>query len=192
MSKPNFNDLSARKTKLRQQLRAQRAAIPKAARRGAAIKAARIASRLLRSHRHIAVYFSHGSELDTAPLIRLLARGGHLLYVPRLRGPRMIFVTLKPRAVLRRNRFGIPEPVSGPRAVRLDAIVLPLVGFDDAGRRLGQGGGFYDRALMRGRALRAGFSFAVQEAPAIPADERDARLDAVVTERGIHRFTRTR
>lgn len=184
--------LSSRKIKLRRQLRAQRAAIPKSLRRLAAIKATRIASRLLRNHRHVAVYFSFGSELDTGPLIQFLSRAGHSLYVPKLRGEHMSFVALKPRTSLRRNRFGIPEPACGTRAARLDAIVLPLVGFDNAGRRLGQGGGFYDRALMRQRAFRVGFAFAAQQVPAIPADERDARLDAVVTESGIHRFQRAR
>jgi 5-formyltetrahydrofolate cyclo-ligase len=178
-----------RKTQLRRQLRAQRAAIPKSARRHAAIKAARIASRLLRGRRHVAVYFSHGSELDTSALIRELSRRGHRLYLPKLRGAHMTFVRFKPGAPLRRNRFGIPEPVCGTRAARLDAIVLPLVGFDGAGRRLGQGGGYYDRALAQRRSLRVGFAFAAQEGSSIPAGDLDVRLDAVVTERGIHFFS---
>ncbi|MBI3171057.1 MAG: 5-formyltetrahydrofolate cyclo-ligase, partial [Hydrocarboniphaga effusa] len=156
---------------MRQQLRAQRAAIPKSVRRAAAVKAARSASRLLRNRRHVAVYFSHGSELDTGPLIQALARRNHRLYLPRLQGGRMSFVPFSPGAKLRRNRFGIPEPVAAARAARLDAIVLPLVGFGGAGRRLGQGGGFYDRALARRRSFRIGFAFAAQEAAEIPAGE---------------------
>lgn len=182
--------LSSRKIKLRRQLRSQRAAIPESVRRAAAFRAARIASRLLRNRRHVAVYFSYGGELDTAPLMRLLSRAGHFLYVPKLRGEHMSFVELKPRAALRRNRFGIPEPVTSTRATRLDAIVLPLLGFDGAGRRLGQGGGYYDRALTQHRPTRIGFAFAAQQTATIPANDLDARLDAVVTERGIHRFTR--
>lgn len=182
--------LSSRKTKLRRQLRTLRVAIPKAMRLKAAIKAARRAQRLLHGRRHVAVYFSHGSELDTRPLIQLLFRTGHRLYVPKLRGSHMTFVALNPHASLRHGRFGIPEPASSRRAARLDAIVLPLLGFDDKGRRLGQGGGYYDRALMNCRALRVGFAFAAQQAAEIPAGEQDARLDAVVTESALWRFTR--
>lgn len=182
--------LISRKTELRRQLRSLRIAIPEAARRQAALAAAHKALRLLRSRRHVAIYFPHGSELDTGPLMDGLLRRGHRLYVPRLRGTQMNFVALNPRAVLRRNRFGIAEPAGSRRAARLDAIVVPLVGFDRAGRRLGQGGGYYDRVLMRCRALRVGYAFSVQQAAVIPAGPLDARLDAVITENALWRFTR--
>jgi 5-formyltetrahydrofolate cyclo-ligase len=78
------------------------------------------------------------------------------------------------------------------RPPRLDLVVLPLVAFDDEGRRLGMGGGYYDRWLARPRAarrpLRVGFGFALQEARVVPATAHDVRLDAVVTERGLRRF----
>jgi 5-formyltetrahydrofolate cyclo-ligase len=120
----------------------------------------------------------------------LLRRHGCRVYVPRLAGGGLRFVPL--RGALRANRFHIAEPVGAGRPPRLDLIVLPLVAFDGSGRRLGMGGGYYDRWLARARPwrrpLRVGLAFAAQEVPAVPAGARDARLDAVVTERGSRRF----
>ena len=100
----------------------------------------------------------------------------------------MVFVALKRGVALRRNRFGIAEPVTSQRAPQLDAIVLPLLGFDRSGQRLGQGGGYYDRALTQPRTcrrlLRLGYAYALQEIAAVPTGVHDARMDVVITERG--------
>ena len=71
-------------------------------------------------------------------------------------------------------------------------VLLPLLGFDAAGRRLGNGGGYYDRALAGvrpgGRPLLLGYAYAAQELTEVPAEPWDVRLDAVVTERGLRRL----
>ncbi|MCC6863977.1 MAG: 5-formyltetrahydrofolate cyclo-ligase [Rhodobacteraceae bacterium] len=73
-----------------------------------------------------------------------------------------------------------------------EVLIVPLVGFDARGYRLGYGGGFYDRTLAMLRAKRptiaVGFSFAAQELPEVPIDEYDQRLDAIVTEKGLRVF----
>ena len=185
------NPLAARKRALRQQLRQVRAAIPRAQRRRAAQAAARHLARACRRWhaRDIALYLGVAEELDTRPLIAALH--GARLYAPRL-GPdrRLRFSRLAPP--LLRNRYGIEEPATLRRPARLDLIVLPLVGFDGAGTRLGMGGGYYDRLLAQPRAhrrpLRVGLAFAAQEVRAVPVAPHDARLDAIVTERGLRRF----
>jgi 5-formyltetrahydrofolate cyclo-ligase len=73
-----------------------------------------------------------------------------------------------------------------------DLLVVPLLAFDAVGRRLGYGGGFYDRTLARLRAgtgpVRAiGFGYAAQEVEAVPQDETDELLEAIVTEAGVVR-----
>src|SRR5436190_595692 len=79
--------------------------------------------------------------------------------------------------------------------VEPDLILIPLVGFDQSGARLGHGQGFYDRALaaIHGRGRRpplVGLAFSVQEVPRIPHEPHDIRLDWIVTEKETLDFTR--
>lgn len=92
-------------------------------------------------------------------------------------------------------RGGVPEPDPGLPEADLAAlggmgvIVTPGLAFDSRGGRLGRGGGFYDRLLsQRGfAALAVGFALAEQVVAAVPAGDRDARVDAVVTPSGVCR-----
>ena len=75
----------------------------------------------------------------------------------------------------------IIEPAGG--AVTPDVIVAPLIAFDRAMNRLGQGGGYYDRAFARfPDALRIGLAWSAQEIDMIPADPWDLPLHMVMTE----------
>ncbi|MBI2384055.1 MAG: 5-formyltetrahydrofolate cyclo-ligase [Gammaproteobacteria bacterium] len=198
MPEPVSQTLVEQKAALRRRLRRVRAAIPPAQRRRAAIEALRRLLRLpaLRGSRHIAVYLSAGHELGTKPLVRALVASGRQVYVPKvLADGRMHFIRLTPGTPLRRNRYTLAEPAARwpQRAPRqMDLIVLPLVGFDVRGHRLGMGGGYYDRALDFPRAYRRpfllGYAYAAQQAPDIPAAPHDVRLDAVATERGTLLF----
>ena len=97
------------------------------------------------------------------------------------------------------NRFGIPEPdlpaASRCPVLALDLVLVPLVAFDEAGNRLGMGGGFYDRTFryLRHRTCwrrphLVGIAYDAQRVPAIDARRWDVPLDAVVTETALHRF----
>jgi 5-formyltetrahydrofolate cyclo-ligase len=189
------DELLARKGALRRQLREARAALPRSERRRAAQAAARHLARACRAWgaRHVAAFLGAVGEIDTRPLLALLHRQGCILYVPKVgaRGE-LRFTRWRPGQPLRANRYRIDEPVALARPARLDLIVLPLVAFDARGRRLGMGGGYYDRLLGRPRAvrrpLRVGYAFAAQETAAVPVAPHDVGLDAVVTERGARRF----
>jgi 5-formyltetrahydrofolate cyclo-ligase len=192
---------AARKRELRKILRQRRLGIGKSQRKHCE---RRIACQLLRRRRvrrarNIAVYLSMGSELATTILIARLLRQGRTLWAPLAsRTPRLRFVPLRQDSKLRRGPFGLRQPACtrpcrDPR--RMDLILLPLLGFDAQGHRLGNGGGYYDRALATQRlgrqALLLGYAYAAQELPAIPADPWDVRLDAVITEQGLQRFIRS-
>jgi 5-formyltetrahydrofolate cyclo-ligase len=89
------------------------------------------------------------------------------------------------RAGLATFRHGILEPPKQwPEAgvETIDMVVVPGIAFDEAGRRLGRGGGFYDRFLSRipARTRRIGLALEVQGLREVPAGEQDARVDAVV------------
>lgn len=78
----------------------------------------------------------------------------------------------------------------------LDFLVVPLVGFDDQGRRLGMGGGYYDATLAFLRRRRIwhkpyliGLAFECQRVAEIPSEPWDIRLNAILTEKGLSRFS---
>lgn len=105
---------------------------------------------------------------------------------------RLRFAPWRPGEALVTNRFGIPEPVEAEAlpAEAMAMIVLPLVGFDSAGQRLGMGGGWYDRSLAFRRDHASpppwlvGAGFAVQQVDALRAEPWDVSLDAICTESG--------
>ncbi|MGF6224785.1 5-formyltetrahydrofolate cyclo-ligase [Pseudomonas frederiksbergensis] len=109
---------------------------------------------LFRRAKHISLYLPNDGEIDPRLLMRAAQRRGKATYLPVLSAwPRtkMVFQRIRPGEKLKPNRFRIPEPrhnIARQRKVwALDLVLLPLVGFDDVGGRLGMGGGFYDRSL---------------------------------------------
>lgn len=184
------------KARLRAELRARRRAIPATERRQAARSLARhyLRLRALKQARSVALYLPMASEIDTAPLRQALVARGVALYVPKVtRGGGLRFLRLG-KASLEQHHHGMPQPRSG-RALPLRdiaLILLPLLGYDAQGRRLGQGGGYYDRTLsrLRGarRPLRIGLAYACQQVEALPGEAHDHPLQGVLSERGLQRF----
>ncbi|WP_225775840.1 5-formyltetrahydrofolate cyclo-ligase [Pseudomonas sp. Marseille-Q5115] len=147
---------SLTRNQLRKRLRDARKALAPAQRRAAARGLYRQLSHhpLFRRARSVALYLPNDGEIDPRPLLRSAQRRGKHTYLPVLSPwPRthMVFQRVRPGERLRANRFGIAEPMRCPRRQRriwaLDLVLLPLVGFDEQGGRLGMGGGFYDRSL---------------------------------------------
>ncbi|MBS0365105.1 MAG: 5-formyltetrahydrofolate cyclo-ligase [Proteobacteria bacterium] len=192
--------ISATRKALRAALLSQRRSLGPAQRAAAARQVARTIDTVLhlRSQWRLAVYAPVPGELDTTPLIELARRRGCTLYLPRIDrrrlSRRMRFVAMT--GPMRRNRLGIAEPVTARSlgARWLDVVVLPLVGFDATGLRLGSGGGYYDRAFAfrhnrkawRGPLL-VGIAYACQQIERITAADHDVRMDLVVTEKEIVR-----
>lgn len=150
--------------------------------------------------RTLALYFANDAEMDPLPLLKLARTAGKRIFLPRLRDRRLEFVAHGLGAPLRRNRFDIPEPIGSAIALRkLDVVCMPLVGFDRSGRRLGMGGGFYDRTFagkvaantfkMRGPLL-IGLAYAFQQVAQLPRERWDVPLAGVVTERAWIRANR--
>ena len=147
--------------------------------------------------------FSPPALSTDADALRALARGCRV-FVPRVtdyRRHRMRFLPApagSPGPALRRGRYGILEPGQGiaMSVRRLDVLLMPLVGFDAQGHRIGMGKGYYDRALAfrnrrrtRERPLLVGLAFECQRVDALPARPHDIPLDRLVTEAGVRRFT---
>ena len=140
--------------------------------------------------RRVATYRAVRGEV---PLDALLD-GEHreVFTLPRVAGDDLEFVAWREGRPFAPGAFGIPEPVGG-EVVALadhDAVLVPVVAFDGRGHRLGQGGGFYDRALASrpsagSRPAAIGIAHWFQRVDEIPLEPWDAPLDAVVTDRGV-------
>lgn len=152
---PNDSSTLSR-PQLRRLLRKARRALNRAEQRQAAQGLYRQLAQnpLFRRARHVSLYLPMDGEIDPRLLLREAQRRGKKTYLPVLSAwPRtkMVFQRVKPGEKFRPNRFRIPEPRIDARKQRkiwaLDLILMPLVGFDDQGGRLGMGGGFYDRSL---------------------------------------------
>lgn len=185
---------------LRKQLRARRNRLTPQQQQTAARRLASVLlqePRLYRA-RHIAVYLANDGEIDPSTFMTLAAARGIRLYLPVLhpihRGT-LVFSRYRPGAPLRRNRFGIPEPAFSAALERppwaLDAVLMPLVGFDSLGGRLGMGGGFYDRtfAFSRHRPRLCpkliGLAHTCQQVEQLPMASWDIPLHGVATDAGF-------
>ncbi len=185
--------MSAERDRLRRALRQRRRDLP-AARRIAAADA--LATRLLAlpftpDRGYVAGYWAMDGEIA--------------LHVWQLRLPRdcayclpmlgdddlLRFAPWRPGDALVTNRFGIPEPDVAPSsalaAADMALIVMPLVGFDEHGTRLGMGGGWYDRSFAFRHEAPAppwlvGVGFDLQRVDALDAQAWDVRPDAICTE----------
>ena len=150
----------------------------------------------LLSARVVLAYAALPSEIDPAPAIwRLRARGAAIAY-PRIEAPGILAMHLVSHELeLIAGPFGLAQPSEhAPRAARdtIDAVILPGVAFDECGRRLGYGGGYYDRLLptLRPDCLRIGIAFDEQLQETIPAEEHDARVHILVTPSRVIRMSR--
>ena len=142
----------------------------------------------------VAGYWPVGGEIDPRPLLAALAKAGREVALPRVdtrTGPTHFYAWRSGEA-LKADAFGVPSP---PPSEELHPrlILVPLLAFDRAGNRLGQGGGHYDRilALYRGEgAIAVGLAFAEQEMESVPAGSRDVALDWVLTPKEAIRCAR--
>ncbi len=192
------------RAELRRQLRARRNALDPRQQEAAAARASAIvrSSRRFRVSRRIAFYVAGDGEIDTGELMERAWSLGKTCYLPvlsHLIGDRLWFAPVTPDTPMVSNRFGIPEPAVPSRQLRdarhLDLVLLPLVGFDVHGNRLGMGGGFYDRSLafLRNRRIWRkprlfGLAHESQRVDALPVQPWDIPLQAVVTDQRLYVF----
>jgi 5-formyltetrahydrofolate cyclo-ligase len=190
--------------KLRQQLRTARRNLTTKEHRLAAHGLARqvCRSRYFRTSKRIACYFAADGEIATDALIERIWQTGKTCYMPILTyliGERLWFAPVTRDSKFVANRFGILEPLAPSRylldARELDLVLMPLVGFDSHGNRIGMGGGFYDRTLAfkhhrhtwhRPRLM--GLAHGLQQVSSLSTNPWDVPLDAVATDRELFLF----
>ena len=137
-------------------------------------------------------YWRIRDELDCQPILVKLMDSNQTVVLPVVLGPEqpLDLRVWEQGASLYESGFGTLAPSElAPRA-EPDIVIMPLLGFDGNGTRLGYGGGYYDRTLaaMTRKPRLVGLAFAAQELDSIPREPHDVPLDAVVTEAGVRHF----
>ena len=190
------------KADLRRTLRAKRKALSHEEQR---VAAGRLAANIAGMHlflvsRRIACYLPNDGEIDPGKIMGRIWHMGKTCYLPVLPPPshdRLWFAKALPGMKMARNRYGILEPVVLPRelvrAEELDLLLMPLVGFDRNGNRLGRGGGFYDRSLLylhdrlhRKKPRLLGLAHDFQRVETLEPDPWDIPLAGIVTDKAIY------
>jgi 5-formyltetrahydrofolate cyclo-ligase len=178
------------KAAMRRRLKAWRDAVPAVEQSQAARDVAVRLTELLRSRPPgiVAGTVAIGSELDPGPALAALAARGWGLSLPVMqsRTEPLLFRRWAVGAPLVTRTWGIREPAADAPVVRPDVMLVPVLAFDTAGRRLGYGGGFYDRSLAAFAAagaapLTIGLGYDGQCIDVVPTLDYDRRLDHVVT-----------
>lgn len=143
---------------------------------------------LLEGRTCIALYAPVNDEAPALRLAEILIAHGKTLCLPRVvdRIGTMEFRAWSPGDELEHGPFDTRHPAADAPLCHPDAIIAPLLAFDARLMRLGQGGGYYDRAFARYEdALRIGLAWSVQQVEAVPAEPWDVPLHLVVTERSL-------
>lgn len=183
------------RSRLRAALRAERARLPQHLAAGLARQAC---ARVLElscyaAARGVVAYAAAGNEIDPAPLVTAALSAGKLVYFPRRVGHGLEFLRATPDE-LRPGSHGILEPPAGELLVASApevVFIVPGLGFDERGVRLGRGAGCFDRALPRFvGAIRIGLAYEFQVLPSLPEAPWDVRMDTVVTDTRVRACSR--
>ncbi|MEO8305422.1 MAG: 5-formyltetrahydrofolate cyclo-ligase [Betaproteobacteria bacterium] len=141
----------------------------------------------------VAIYWPFRGEFDPRFAMRIQRAHGAMAALPVVvqKGSPLQFRQWWPGAPMTRGVFDLPVP-DGTTVVVPQALLIPPVGFDTQGYRLGYGGGYFDRtlALMTPQPLKIGVAFELSRIATIHPQPHDVAMDFIVTEGGIHRATR--
>ncbi len=139
---------------------------------------------------NIGIYWPFRGEYDPRPIAQYFMRHGATLALPEVVGKDkpLCFREWLPGTPLKNGAYGIPVPIE-TRAIRVDALIIPVVGFDQHGYRLGYGSGYFDRTLAtyQPQPLTIGIAFEMQRLENVYAQPHDIALHYIVTEKGIFR-----
>lgn len=139
----------------------------------------------------VMAYAAKELEVNTIPIIEKLLERGNPVVVPIIvtKDISLRLSYLRALSDLVPSTFGVPEPIGSEIPAdpeNIDTILLPMLGFDRKGGRLGYGAGYYDRFLAKNPRIRKiGIAFACQETEDLPVDENDIHMNCIMTEDGI-------
>lgn len=134
------------------------------------------------SAKTVLIYYPANNEVDVLSLIKKYKREKTFL-LPMVHRNSMDACPYEGNAKMHRGKYNIPEPTTAPHKGTIDMIIVPGVGFDKQGNRLGRGGGYYDKFIARisRKTQLVGVGYDFQLAESIPASRRDKKMNFVVT-----------
>lgn len=138
---------------------------------------------------YIMLYMAMPDEVQLDELIAMVLKDGKKAVIPLVTGAGLMeAVELSDMTDLVPDKYGIKTVSEEKRRLiapdKIDLIIVPGVAFDKAGHRLGMGGGFYDRFMLRAsRAVRAALAYDCQLLAAVPAEVHDLTVDYIITEK---------
>ena len=185
-----------KKSALRNELRARRRQLDESDRLSLDVSINHFLAGFIALHRPatIAAFWPFDGEPNLLPTLEATDRQGMQIVLPAIRqrpsGSSLIFRQWSAATEMEKNRYGIPQPSRSPeiQLCNIDLLLMPLVGWDESGNRLGMGAGFYDRALaplsQSDVPLRTGVAYQLQKMPGLPAEPWDIRLHMLLSETG--------
>jgi 5-formyltetrahydrofolate cyclo-ligase len=190
------DELKKAKRAVRREVLVARDGVPEAERirRGALVAERFLDLPEVLAARSVLLFWSFGSEVPTPPLIDALHERGVRTALPRIVDGDIEVRSFAPGDAMTDTSFGAREPDGGEVLGAVDVVCTPGVAFDLQGRRIGYGGGFYDRLLPRmpGAArIAVAFDLQVLDGP-LPSGRFDEPLDALVTQTRTLRWERPR
>jgi len=143
----------------------------------------------------IMVFLSLPTEVDTTPLVLRAWRDSKRVLAPRVSFEQRRILPIEIESLsddLLESPLGIREPAKGvpfPLA-NIDLVIVPGLGFDNQGNRIGRGRGFYDKFLASEdwAGISCGFAFESQVVDEVPVTDHDMKVDMLVTDKRIRRF----
>jgi len=133
--------------------------------------------------KRVGSYYPIGSEVLTQGIMQELLSEGKEIHLPKVVEDNLEFRKIKDFNSLEKGNFDIMEPKDNcPASENLDVVLLPTIGIDRNGLRLGYGYGFYDRFLSKNNVVTIALTFAKQIVKSIPHLDNDVKIDWVVTE----------
>ncbi len=143
---------------------------------------------------HVLFYVSTPEEVDTHEMIKAAVESGKKVYLPKTVNDELLIYPFNNFEELESGAHGILEPTTCTESVdptKMDLIVVPGVGFDHRGHRLGRGEGHYDRLLKKTGAYKVGLAFEEQLVPELPIEDHDVPVDVLLTGRNLLYFKHT-
>jgi 5-formyltetrahydrofolate cyclo-ligase len=142
--------------------------------------------------RTVFCYYGIGTEPNTKRVIETALKDGKTVALPKIRGNGL----MEARVIygldeLEQGTFGIPEPSMYTEILpteEIDLIIMPGLGFDLYGNRIGRGGGYYDRFLVNTKAVKIGLTREKLVCTPIPVEEHDKKIDVLITEEKVRKF----